>query len=527
MKITLRLPRIRSLLLQCLGSRSARVAVQRAVPLLYTVPAFLCGQHLALLIPEGKSIFFFVLFLIFLLTLKKKFWLFALGVVSVLPTLWPEPLPVAGTQKILLEVVSDPFYGRNEEVSFIARVLALHPGAPDTPGWVGSRVACKTAHLPWVNSAELYSGAYIWALTQITPRAGDRIPPTGRAARMQRQGIAGNCAIKALTTPLNTEKPQPGYRQQLMARVQATVGDSEGMSMLLGMTLGVKGLLSRKTEAAFRNTGIAHLLVVSGYHFGVLYSFCALFLAPLVYALPVTRRFFGKRYLRILILILLACYCALVGGAIATSRALIAASLVCAGFMSERRISLTNSILFAALMVACVWPGSLYDPGTQYTFAALCAIACAIADKQSLLPVWVRVPLYATAATTCVTLCWFQTFSSVAFFANCFVAPLVTLLICNLGVLGLLLLIVYEPAGVWLLRIVEWYAYLIRDFIWWLAEFPGSDQECTAFTATLLCGCIVLFFLQRIKGISIIYLMWRGCFPYRSLYAMHKTRIDL
>lgn len=527
MKITLRLPRIQSLLLQCLSSRSARIAVQRAVPLLYTVPAFLLGQHLILLIPEGKLIFFFVLLLIFLLTLKKKFWPFALGIISVLPALWPEQLPEAGTQKLLLEVVSDPFYGRNEEISFIARVHALHPAAPDTPGLVGTRVACKTAHLPWINSGALYSGAYIWALTQITPRTRDRIPPTGSAARMRRQGISGSCAVKALTAPLNAEKPRPGYRQQLIAKVQTVVGDSEGISLILGMTLGAKGLLSRKTEAAFRKTGIAHLLVVSGYHFGVLYSFCTLFLAPLVYALPVTGRFFGKRYLRVLILALLAGYCVLVGGALATSRALVAASLVCISFIGERGLSLTNSILFAVLMVVCVWPGALYDLGTQYTFAALCAIACAIADKDTILPVWVRVPFYATAATACITLCWFQTFSAVAFFANCFVAPLVTLLICNLGVLGLLLLVVYQPLGEWLLRIVEWYAYVIRDFIWWLAESPGSDQECTAFSAALLCCCIGLFFLLRLKGISIAHLMWRGYFPYRSLYAMHRTRIDL
>jgi competence protein ComEC len=163
-------------------------------------------------------------------------------------------------------------------------------------------------------------------------------------------------------------------RQDVTARVRDGIGGEEGPVAAALMT-GEQAAISNDVITAMRNSGLAHLLAVSGFNF-VLISGMLFFLARAALALvpPIALRFPIKKWAALVALVGAAAYYAITGESIATERAFIMVSLVFLAVLADRSAISMRTLAWAATLVLLIEPESLLGASFQLSFAAVMAL---------------------------------------------------------------------------------------------------------------------------------------------------------
>jgi competence protein ComEC len=139
----------------------------------------------------------------------------------------------------------------------------------------------------------------------------------------------------------------------------------EDAALFSAMIVGDDSLLLRNVREEFQQTGVYHLLVVSGMNVGIL-AFAVFWLA---------RRLRFPEWAASLVTIALSVFYAYIAGmGIPIMRAVLMLSLFLMARLLYRDRSGLNATGFAALMVLATSPAALFDAGFQLTFLALLAI---------------------------------------------------------------------------------------------------------------------------------------------------------
>lgn len=146
---------------------------------------------------------------------------------------------------------------------------------------------------------------------------------------------------------------------------QSGLWSKEDASIFAAMIVGDDSLLLRDVREEFQQTGVYHLLVVSGMNVALL-AFAIFWLA---------RRLRLPEWPASLLTILLSVFYSYVAGmGVPIMRAVLMLSLFLVARLLYRDRSGLNATGFAALVVLVLSPAALYEPGFQLTFLALLAI---------------------------------------------------------------------------------------------------------------------------------------------------------
>lgn len=188
-------------------------------------------------------------------------------------------------------------------------------------------------------------------------------------------------------------------------------GDSAAVSKAL--LLGSRGEISPETQIIFQESGLVHLLAISGLHVGIISGFFAVILK----FLP------GNLRSRNLILVIIVClYSVLAGGNPSVVRA---ACLVCChatARICHRPASMINTLSLSMIMLLIVRPGWIGDPGFQLTYAATYGIAVIYPGLRLRLQ-WLPGK-------------WLGDSIAVALAAQCATAPFAAIWFNRIGILG-------------------------------------------------------------------------------------------
>lgn len=156
-----------------------------------------------------------------------------------------------------------------------------------------------------------------------------------------------------VTHLLNIKQLLMGSIETVLTEPQAGLGE--------GLLLGVKQALGEDLEAAFRTSGIIHIVVLSGHNVMLIVSFI---LTLLSFLLP-------KRPRIIVALLAIAGFALLVGLSATVVRASIMASLLLTAQFFGRTNNLMRTLLFAGSLMVFINPYLLiYDIGFQFSFMA-------------------------------------------------------------------------------------------------------------------------------------------------------------
>lgn len=216
-------------------------------------------------------------------------------------------------------------------------------------------------------------------------------PPTtpggfdfARQLYFQRIGAVGY----AVTAPVKLETGADNLRTRAatlverarlaLARRILDKAPGEGGAIVAAVVTGKREAVSERSEAALRDSGLAHLLAISGLHMGLatgLIFFAVRFGLALIE--PIALRFPIKKWAAGAALLSGFLYLLLSGGGWSAQRAFIMSSIVFIAILADRRALSLRNVAVAATIVLLMTPEAVMHPGFQMSFAAVTALIAA------------------------------------------------------------------------------------------------------------------------------------------------------
>ncbi len=188
------------------------------------------------------------------------------------------------------------------------------------------------------------------------------------AAHLRRRGFAGELLLDHARPTGRRRGGLDGLLDGLRGRAERAVAAGlppPEAALLRGMVLGQDEAIDRATRDDFRDSGLAHLLAVSGQNVMLL---VALALPPLAAA------GLGPRARGVALLGLVALYVPLAGAGPSLQRAGVMAAAGIAALTLSRPASRWYALLLAAAATLLLNPRAWADPGWQLSFAAVAGI---------------------------------------------------------------------------------------------------------------------------------------------------------
>lgn len=246
-------------------------------------------------------------------------------------------------------------------------------------------------------------------------------------------------------------------RAGLDSRIAAAIPGAAG-AVAAALITGSQSAIPAAEIVAMRDSGLAHLLSVSGLHMAIVMGAVFATLRLLLALVPwVALRLPGKPVAALGALAAGAAYMVLTGSQVPMQRCLVMAALVTLGLLAGRRALTVRTLALAAAAVVVAAPAELLGPSFQMSFAAVLALTAgheALGPRLRALHLgggWRRraalfvIGLVATsvlagAATAPFGLHHFGRLQLYGVAANAVAVPLTSLLVMPAGMLALLLM---------------------------------------------------------------------------------------
>ena len=270
-------------------------------------------------------------------------------------------------------------------------------------------------------------------------------------------------------------------------------------SLLAGILLGVDTGLKKELQQAFKNTGTAHIIAISGFNISIIAAIFVTYFS----------RFLGERRGAFLAVSAIILYTILVGGDAAVVRAAIMGTLALFAKQLGRRQFALNTLLAVALLM-CLWnPLYIWDVGFQLSFFATLGLILYAAPfsefanriitkyfpastgekAAKLFSEFVLLTLAAQLTTIPIMAYHFQRISLVSFIANPFILPAQPAVMI-LGGLSVLLSLAWFPLG----QLAAWIAWPFVVYTIRIVELFDRVPHGTIFLGDFSVWFVILFY---------------------------------
>jgi competence protein ComEC len=267
-------------------------------------------------------------------------------------------------------------------------------------------------------------------------------------------------------------EPPPGWldRQRLVLAAMRSdlsaaiyeAAPGRGGAIAAALVTGDRSSIDADTNAALRDSGLGHLLSVSGIHMGVVGG---LVFATLLWTLslisPIALRFSVKKIAAVGALLVLAAYLIVSGSSVPALRSFVMACVAFGAILLDRPAISMRGLALAAFIVVMIFPESVLEPGFQMSFAATMALVALFemlkrAPHEPALPTpgpligalqsitrgiggVLLISFVAGLATDPFAIYHFQRFALYALPANLIAAPIMSFLVAPMAALAAIL----------------------------------------------------------------------------------------
>lgn len=290
-----------------------------------------------------------------------------------------------------------------------------------------------------------------------------------RRAYFERLGATGfafgRCRPAAFAPPQHWLDSQRLRLAALRADLSAAIVEAapgRGGAIGAALVTGDRSSVDSATNNALRDSGLGHLLSVSGIHMGVVGGLVfALVLRALSLFSPIALRWPVKKIAAAAALIALAAYLVISGMSVPALRSFVMACVAFGAVLLDRPALSMRGLALAAVLVVLIFPESVLEPGFQMSFAATMALVALFEmmkrpAAEPALPTpgpligmlqsaWrgigavLLISLVAGLATDPFAIYHFQRFAVYALPANLITAPIMSFLVAPLAALAALL----------------------------------------------------------------------------------------
>ena len=236
-------------------------------------------------------------------------------------------------------------------------------------------------------------------------------------------------------------------RERIRSFIDANLAYPQNAEMR-ALIIGDRGGIDEDIRQRFALTGMAHVLVISGLHLGIVAAAAFFMMRLLMGVFPSWMALgYANKLAAVAAALAATGYSAIAGGHVSTIRALIMVLAYAIAILIDRSRELLSSLALAALIICFALPGSTADIGFQLSFASVLVILVGtrrfaawwrsrvrIARRGADLPLiqviteavagYVAVSFWALTGTAPLTALHFNQFSLVGLIANAVVVPI-------------------------------------------------------------------------------------------------------
>ncbi|MCW3462223.1 ComEC/Rec2 family competence protein [Chitinophaga nivalis] len=266
-------------------------------------------------------------------------------------------------------------------------------------------------------------------------------------------------------------------RRYCLDNLKKYIGSGPEAGMAEALLIGYRRDLEKEIVQSYSNTGIVHVIAISGMHLALLYGS----LLWLLQWLPAAR--WADSLKAVIVLSFLWGFALLTGASASVLRSAVMFTGITIGrFVLQRYTCIYNTLAASAFVLLCYDPSLAMDAGFQLSYLAVLSILLfytpiyeLLSCRQKWLDVcWqmVALSLAAQLLTTPISLYYFHQFPVYFLPANLIAVPLSTLIIYAAAIL-LFIAPMAAPAA-WLGWGIKYLILLMNTCVEWLGKLPGA-----------------------------------------------------
>jgi competence protein ComEC len=355
----------------------------------------------------------------------------------------------------------------------------------------------------------LYPGQQIIVRAVLLP-PNEPIVPGGYNYRQKAYFLSISAVGYAIAVPRpRLDNFSPSYdlklaylRHWITILLRDKLGGLEG-AIAAGLVTGDRAGIPQHIRQAFADSGLAHILAISGLHLSIITGLVFLFVRRGLSLLPfIILRYNVKKWAAVGSFIFVFFYLLVSGMAVPAQRAFIMTSIVLFGILIDRSALTLRNVALSASAILLIIPEALLSPSFQLSFAAVTALVAGYETLQQPFLKWQikrgavlkRFLVYlggiclstviATLATTPYIIYTFNRFTLHAIPANLISIPLLSFIIMPL----LIVFMILYPLGLeeWIVAPLKWGLYSMVKVSLEVSSWPGAVVPVSAMSGTEL-----------------------------------------
>ncbi len=321
-------------------------------------------------------------------------------------------------------------------------------------------------------------------------------------------------------------------RQKIVDILRQFINGEKEAGLAEALLIGYKEDLDKGLVQSYSNTGVVHIIAISGLHLGLIYWLLNLLL------LPLNSKQRSRWVKAILVITGLWAFSFLAGGAASVCRSAVMFTFIVLGENIGRKTNIYNSLAGSAFLLLCFNPFWLWDAGFQLSYIAVLSIVMFMKPvynwfyiKNKLLDnIWkmAAITISAQVLTTPISLFHFHQFPNYFLITNLFAVPLSSLIVLGEVVLCAIACVPYlaKPAG----ALISWLINIMNRFVEHMGSMPFAVTDQLQLSSVqlvllyLLIFCTWAWILQKNKRLLIFILAGIGCFIGLKNFAILSAR---
>ena len=274
-------------------------------------------------------------------------------------------------------------------------------------------------------------------------------------------------------------------------------GDKEA-GVAEALLIGYRDDLDKDLVQAYSNTGVVHIIAISGLHLGMIYAVLVLFFRPF------TKQRWARWMKPVIVLGVLWVFTFLAGAVPSILRSAVMFSFIILGETIDRKSSIYNTLASSAFVMLCYNPYFLWDIGFQLSYVAVASIVMFskpvynwfYIDNKLLDSIWKLTSVTISAQILTIPLLFysFHQFPNLFLITNCIVVPLSTVVL-----FAELVVLISSPIALmakfcgivtgFLLRFMNSFIEQMSSF-----RFAVTDEIQNSLAETILLYIAIIFF---------------------------------
>lgn len=297
-------------------------------------------------------------------------------------------------------------------------------------------------------------------------------------------------------------------KEKTLTVLRQNIQQKDALAVAEALLLGYREDLDKELVQAYSNTGVVHIIAISGLHLGMIYA-----LFNWLLGLFLSRYSFSRWLKPILIIVILWLFTLIAGAAPSILRSAVMFSFIAAGEIFNKKTNGINALACSALVLIIFNPFILWDVGFQLSYAAVLSIMLFqqrvfnlfFFNNKLLSGFWRlnSITLSAQIITTPIVLYHFHQFPNLFLITNLVAVPLSGFILY--AEIALLAFASLAPINNWLGMLIEILIDWLNNFILKVNTLPFavtkeiqlSIAEVLLLLVTISCITSWLFFKQK------------------------------